>query len=143
MFFDKEVKNFKLKKNIKVDLLIGANCLEALEPLEVIPSQDAGPYAFRTALVWYVVGPIKAEQLDGISCYRIGVVKAVTQDTAEHHFEIEKKCEDFGVKEMLKSIYMMDLNETSLRSDHPIIGKLEGISYEDKRFLRIMERHVK
>ena len=34
-------------KNIKVDLLIGANCLEALEPLEVIPSQDKGPYAFE------------------------------------------------------------------------------------------------
>ena len=36
--------------NIKVDLLIGANSLEALEPLEVIPSQDKGPYVLSKAL---------------------------------------------------------------------------------------------
>ena len=36
--------------NIKVDLLIGANSLEALEPLEVITSQDKGPYVLSTAL---------------------------------------------------------------------------------------------
>ena len=114
-------------ENIKVDLLIGANCLEALEPLEVIPSQDKDSYAFRTALGWCVVGPMKAQQLDVISCNRIGVMKAVTQDTAEHHFEIEKECENFGVKEMLKKMYMADFNDPSLRSDHPIIVKLEGI----------------
>ena len=98
-------------ENIKVDLLIGANCLEALEPHEVIPSQDKGSYAFRIALGWCVVGPMKAQQLDVISCNRIGVMKAVTQDTAEHHFEIEKECENFGVKEMLKKMYMTDFNE--------------------------------
>ena len=37
-------------ESITVDLLIGANCLKALEPLEVIPSQWNGPYAIRTAL---------------------------------------------------------------------------------------------
>ena len=47
-------------ENIKVDLLIGANFLEALEPLEVIPSQDKGLCAFRTALGWCVVGLMKA-----------------------------------------------------------------------------------
>ena len=117
-------------------------CLEALEPLEVKPSQDKGSYAFRTALGWCVVGPMKAQQLDLISCNRIGVMKAGTQDTAEHHFEIEKKYENFGVKEMLKKMYMIDFNEPSLRSDHPIIGKLEGISYKDKRLFRIMEKET-
>ena len=85
---------------------------------------------------------MKAQQLDVILCNRIGVVKASTQDTAEHHFEIEKKGEYFGVKEMLKKMYMIDFNEPSLRSDHPIIGKLEGISYEDRRFLRIIEKET-
>ena len=125
-----------------VDLLIGANCLEALEPLEVIPSQDKGPYEFRTTLGWCVVGPMKAQQLDVISCNRIGVMKAGTQDTAEHHFEDEKKCEDFGVKEIPKKIYMMDFNEPSFRSYHPIIGKLEEISYKDIRFLKTMEKET-
>ena len=43
---------------------------------------------------------------------------------------------------MLKKMYMIDFNEPSLRSDHPINGKLEGISCEDKRFLRIMEKEA-
>ena len=43
---------------------------------------------------------------------------------------------------MLKKMYMIDLNQPSLRSYHPIIGKLERISYEDKRFLRIMEKET-
>ena len=37
---------------------------------------------------------------------------------------------------------MIDFNKPSLRNDHPIIGKLEGISYEDKRFLKIMEKET-
>ena len=78
-------------ENIKVDLLIGANFLEAIQPLEVIPSHDKGPYAFRAALGWCVVGPIKHQQLHMILHNTIGVMKAGTQDTAEHHFEIEKK----------------------------------------------------
>ena len=48
-------------KDITVDLLIGTNCLEALEPVEVIPRQNDGPYAIRIALGWCVVGPIKAQ----------------------------------------------------------------------------------
>ena len=108
-------------ENIKVDLFIGANCLEVLGPLEVIPSQDNSPYVFRTALGRCVVGLMKAQQLDVILCNRIGVMKAGTQDTAEHHFEIEKKFKDHVVKEMPKKMYIIDFNEPSLRNDHPII----------------------
>ena len=41
--------------NISVGLLISANCVEALQPLEVIPSQQDGPYEYRTILGWCVV----------------------------------------------------------------------------------------
>ena len=37
---------------------------------------------------------------------------------------------------------MIDFNKPSLRNDHPIIEKLEGIPYEDKRFLKIMEKET-
>ena len=36
--------------NISVDLFIGANFLEAFQLLEVIPSQQDGPYGYRTIL---------------------------------------------------------------------------------------------
>ena len=63
-------------EDISVDLLIGANCLEALEPTEVIPRQNDGPYAIRTALVWCVVVPIKAQYHNVVSCNQIAVIKA-------------------------------------------------------------------
>ena len=48
-------------EEISVNLLIGPNCLEALEPVEVIPRQNHGPYAIRTALGLYVVAPVKPQ----------------------------------------------------------------------------------
>ena len=42
------------KSDIETGLLIGANCANALEPQEVIPSKDGGPFAFRYPLSWWV-----------------------------------------------------------------------------------------
>ena len=83
-----------------MDILIDANCLEALEPVEFIPRQNDGPYAIRTALGWCVVGPIKAQCHNVVSCNRIAVIKADSGKVADNHFEIEKGCEDISVKEM-------------------------------------------
>ena len=46
------------RDDLSVGLLIGANCTKALEPLNIIPSCDNGPYAFQTTLGWCVVGPV-------------------------------------------------------------------------------------
>ena len=91
-------------EDFNVDLLIGANCLEVVEPMEVIPRQNDGPYAIRTALGWCVVGPIKAQCHNVVLCNRIAVIKADSGKIAEHHFEIEKGCEGVDVKEMLKKM---------------------------------------
>ena len=106
-----------------MDLLIGANCLEALEPVEVIPRQNDGPYAIRTALGWCVVGPIKAQCHNVVSCNRIAVIKADSGQMADHHFDIEKGCEDIGVKEMLKKMYMTNFNEPCLKDVDPASQK--------------------
>ena len=47
-----------------MDLLVGGNCVEAPQPLEVIPSQQDGPYAYRTTLEWCAVGSIVDEKPD-------------------------------------------------------------------------------
>ena len=36
------------KENIPVGILIGGNCLKAMEPTAVIPSDGTGPYAINT-----------------------------------------------------------------------------------------------
>ena len=111
--------------NISVDLLIGANCIEALQPLEVIPSQQDGPYAYRTILGWSVVGPIVDEKPDVVSCIQIAVLQAENGSVAKHHFEVQNKCEDIGIKEMLKNIYISDFQDTiSERENSMIWNKL-------------------
>lgn len=42
----------------EIELLIGLNMPKALEPLQVIPSVDDGPYAVKTILGWTVNGPL-------------------------------------------------------------------------------------
>ena len=84
-YLEKISKEFGDNEDISVDLLIDANCLEALQPVEFIPRQNDGQYAVRTALGWCV------------------------------NFEIEKGCEDIGVKQMLKEIYMTEFNEPYLK----------------------------
>ena len=36
--------------NIEVTLLIGSNCVKALEPRELIANKNKDPYAFKTLL---------------------------------------------------------------------------------------------
>ena len=42
--------------NTKIGILIGANFSKAIEPIEVIPSQEERSYAFQTIFGWYTVG---------------------------------------------------------------------------------------
>ena len=48
-------------KDIPLGLLIGNNCPKALEPMQVIPSVDCGPYTKLTRLGWCVIGPTNIE----------------------------------------------------------------------------------
>ena len=75
--------------DISVELLIGANCAEALEPKEVTSSRQSGPYAVKTILGWCVVGPIShsSKNLDKVSCNHVLVEEAGSQNLGKHHFE--------------------------------------------------------
>ena len=85
--------NFE-KRMLKVEMLIGADCSEALEPINVVPSQNGGPYAYETILGWCVVGPIRRNS-DGSTkthiCNRIAVIDVRTGDVARHHYEISNR----------------------------------------------------
>ena len=62
------VDNVPRKSGIKNGLLIGANCANALEPQEVIPSKDGGPFAFRYPLGWCVEEPFTKSTKKSITC---------------------------------------------------------------------------
>ena len=129
--------------NISVDLLIGANCVEAIQTLEVIPSQQDRPYEYRTILGWCVVGPIVDEKLDAVSCNQIAALQAENESIAKHDFQVQNKCEDTGITEMLRKIYVSDFEDTISEREDSIIGKMSEISNEYRRFLKILDAQTK
>lgn len=45
--------------NLDIALLIGANCIKAIKPKEIIPGEDENTYGLRTELGWGTVGQTK------------------------------------------------------------------------------------
>ena len=103
--------------DVEVGLLIGANCMKALEPLKVIASNTGGPYAYQTRLVWCIVGPISnMVGKDSIGCHCIAVQDAISSKIANHQF-VKESMKDISLEEMFqKSIKIILLKRKSLGS---------------------------
>ena len=75
---------------ISIGVLIGGNCSMALEPLEVIPSEQGSPYAFKTLLGWCIVGAIDETTFDTtVACNRISVQDKVQR--MYHYIILQEK----------------------------------------------------
>ena len=110
------IPEMTIDKDLEVGLLIGANCLRALEPQEVISSQDDGPYAFKTRLGWCMVGPITEGYQDRrFHCNKIAVEDTSTGNISNYHFEIEKSIKENGISDLLKKLYKADFTESKTR----------------------------
>ena len=132
--------------DIEGGMLNGANCLKALEPVEMITSQDGGSYAYKTKLGWCIVGPIGSNKNgEALRCNRIAVKDAITGKLLSHHFVKNPgyKMRDIGVEEMFRKIYHNDFCEEVHLSTRGILGDMEEISKDDKMFLAIVEKGTK
>ena len=129
---------------VSINVLIGANCTKALEPIDFIASKNGGPYALETVLGWCVVGPIgrSCKRDDVISCNRIAVQDAGTKQLSRYHFEIQKEVKDTGISDMMQRMYQLDFIEPRTKFKDLMTNRLDEISYEDKKFLKIMEDQV-
>ena len=98
---------------VSIDVLTGANCAKALEPIDFIASKNGGLYALETVLGWCVVGPIgrSCKGYDVISCNRIAVQDAGTKHISRQHFEIQKEVKDAGISDMMQRMYQLDFIE--------------------------------
>ena len=129
--------------DIEIKLLIGANCAKALEPQEVIPIKDGGPFGYKSPLGWCVVGPLVKDAKKGfISCNRIVVQDVTSGKMASHHFGITNELKDVSAKQMLQRMYNQEFNESKLAFMEGI-GKtdIEEISFEDREFLKMMNEN--
>lgn len=118
---------------IPIALVIGSNCPEAVAPIEGIPSQKPGPFAYRTQLGWCIGGPgsLKHDP-DGLVCHRIQVEDVVTSTTATHEFVLKNQLNDVSIADKLKAMYLNDFNECE--------SERRSLSVEDKKFVEIMEQ---
>ena len=125
-------------QGISIGLLIGGNCSKALEPLEVIPSEQGGPYAFKTLLGWCIVGTIGETTFDtAVACNRISVQDKVSKNVASHYFARETEVRDIGIEQMLKKIYTAEFNDNDTSRASENITKM---FIEDGQYLYLIER---
>ena len=128
-------------ENIEVGMLIGANCMKTLEPIEIICSKNSGPYAYRTKFGWCIVGPVLTSRSDGpVKCHRTPVKDGASGKMASHNLvrDDEPKIKDVGIKEMLERMYYNDFCECNHLQVNSILGNIEDISREDRKFLDIL-----
>ena len=136
--------NICQEDNVNVALLIGANCQKALEPIEVVPSENGGPCAYKTLLGWCIVGPIHAEiqQTKLSKSNRIAVQNVSENKVAVHHFAVRNQAKENVIKQLMENIYKSEFTEPDLPSENKIGFKSEEISGEDKKFLQLMDSKV-
>ena len=118
-------------EKIPIGLLLGADCPRALQPLEVIASEDNGPFAMRTSIGWCVSGPAVQNKSGrcNVTCNRIQV-------------------EENDLDKMFSSLYEMEFNEqlSQLRvKDSQMIydSGQDTMSCEDISFMSLMNSEVK
>ena len=122
--------------NISVELLIDTNCMKALQPIDVIPSKNNGPYTIKTRLGWCIVGPVNSTRSrQGIHCNQIAVKQADTKAVGKHYFQTKTSVEENDVRDMLTRLYNLEFIETG-----PTERKLEtSMSRENQKFMKILQ----
>ncbi|XP_043222567.1 uncharacterized protein LOC122381883 [Amphibalanus amphitrite] len=103
----------------EIGLLIGNDCPEALQPVEIRRSRNGGPYAIRTDLGWVVQGPRHNSLLDG---RRVKV----------NRVQVDK----MKLDEMLVNMYDKEFPEK-------ISATEKGPSEEDRRWMEKVTRSCK
>ena len=112
-------------KDIQIGLLIGRNCPKALEPVEVIPSSNDGPYAYRTRLGW-CLGDKAPTNENSSETMKVNFIR----------FSIEKQVtlHDQEVEKALKEEWSKDTTDKN--------SEMTAFSNEDRQFLQTMKNNI-
>ena len=126
--------------DLKIRILIGGNCSKAIEPIEVIPSQEGGPYTFRTILSWCIVG-LLGEKMGqpSLHCNIVKCSSVSKNQMAKHFLAVELKLRILESKELHHKLYNEDFNEVQPEKEYGVFGGLEKLSAENKQFIMMME----
>ena len=132
------------KDDIEVDLLTGANCVKALEPIKVISSEVHDPYAYKTVLGLCVVGPMSVNKanLKEVKCNNIYVHEANPVKRANHHFALKGPVREVDIATMLQRMYETNFTEPQLQPSTSC-SRFKEFSFNDASFMELMDREVK
>ncbi|XP_074606450.1 uncharacterized protein LOC141859501 [Acropora palmata] len=121
----------------KVGLLIGSNCPKALEPVDIVASENGGPFAVKTFAGWAIVGPLHMcnKEHSTVSCSRVAVKEVGSDRPFDHHFMVEDKVKEIVTPQALNKMFELDFSE---KPD----DKKQGHSQEDKKFLKIVSEGI-
>ncbi|XP_067678474.1 uncharacterized protein [Haliotis asinina] len=114
--------------NLDIGILIGSNCPDALKPLEVVSSNDSGPFAVLHKHGWTINGPMQVRQniVDNtVVCNRIIL------------HEVEKSRECIAPETVLK-LFELDFSENDLGCT----PGARGYSIEDQQFMEKTENSI-
>ena len=129
--------------SVHVIVQIGANCLQALEPTQIIKSEAGGPYTYKTKLGWCILRPIGQKNDNrSLTCNKIAVKEVISNNVASHHFEIQNKIKDVGTEDTFQRMHSQEFNEGLFPPSKSQGGEI-SISWEDKRFLSQMDESAK
>ena len=107
-------------------------------------SNNGGLYALENVLDWRVVeaigGSSKAD--DVISYYRIAAQNAGMKQISRHLLEIQKEVKGTGISDMMERKKQPGFIEPRNNFKYLMKNRLDEISYENKKFLKIMADRV-
>ena len=131
--------------DVKVELLIGANCTRALELVQVIASRDGGPYAMKTVLRWCILGPIACinSRNGSLTCNRMAAREAGNNKIADHYFAVEEQIKsNEEIPAMLKGIYKGEFTGQQVKFSSIIGETLREISHDGQQCLKVDGHYV-
>ena len=130
--------------NVEVGLLVRADCMEALEPLKVIASNNGGPYAYQTCLRSCIGGLISNMVCkDSIGCHHIAVQDAISSKIADHQFVVEESIKDISLEEMFQKMYQNNFVQKEVINANGLLENMVEISNDDKAFLKNQQSTIK
>ena len=125
--------------DVEAGLLIGVNCMKALEPLKVIASNNGEHYAYQICLGWCIVGPISNMfSQNVVGCHRIAVQDAISSKIVDHQFVVEEFMKKISLEEMFQKMHQNNFVEKEVISVNGLLENMVEISKE-KAFLKIVE----
>ena len=121
----------------KVGLLIGSNCPKALERVDVVASENGGPFAVKTFAGWAIVGPLNMcnKEHSTVNCNRIATKEIGSKRLFDHHFMVEDRVKEIVTPQALNEMFELDFSERSK-------GKELEHSQEDRKFLQMVNEGV-